>query len=93
MPPINEFIEKGNEFLQSLSELFDVRLCLENGDDSDADSDLEMGGVTQKYLCPLTLTLLVNPVTSLVIILLSETNILLTYPAATFAATAIPGML
>ncbi|GLB38458.1 putative zinc-finger of the MIZ type in Nse subunit [Lyophyllum shimeji] len=36
----------------------------EDGDDSDDDDDLEMGGVSQHYNCPITLTLLVNPVTS-----------------------------
>ncbi|KAF8895410.1 hypothetical protein BD779DRAFT_1499346 [Infundibulicybe gibba] len=36
----------------------------ENGDNSDDDDDLEIGGVTQNYLCPITLTPLVNPVTS-----------------------------
>jgi hypothetical protein len=38
----------------------------ENGDDSDSDEELEMGGVTQKFLCPISLTPLVKPVTSLV---------------------------
>ncbi|KDR82732.1 hypothetical protein GALMADRAFT_88325 [Galerina marginata CBS 339.88] len=36
----------------------------EDGDDDDDDDDLEMGGATQNYDCPITLTLLVNPVTS-----------------------------
>ncbi|TFK40601.1 hypothetical protein BDQ12DRAFT_770143 [Crucibulum laeve] len=36
----------------------------EDGDDSDDDDDLEVGGVTQNYNCPITLTLLVNPLTS-----------------------------
>ncbi|KAG6877751.1 hypothetical protein C0993_004254 [Termitomyces sp. T159_Od127] len=36
----------------------------ENGDESDDDDDLEMGGVSQNYNCPITLTLLVDPVTS-----------------------------
>ncbi|KAF8073814.1 hypothetical protein FPV67DRAFT_769004 [Lyophyllum atratum] len=36
----------------------------EDGDDSDDDDDLEMGGVSQNYNCPITLTLLINPVTS-----------------------------
>ncbi|KAF8158331.1 hypothetical protein B0H34DRAFT_450510 [Crassisporium funariophilum] len=36
----------------------------EDGDDSDSDDDLEMGGATQNFNCPLTLTPLVNPVTS-----------------------------
>ncbi|PPQ89638.1 hypothetical protein CVT25_013825 [Psilocybe cyanescens] len=34
------------------------------GDDSDSDDDLEMGGVTQNYNCPITLTRLVDPYTS-----------------------------
>ncbi|KAF8964213.1 hypothetical protein BDZ97DRAFT_1904521 [Flammula alnicola] len=34
------------------------------GDDSDDDDEVEMGGATQNYNCPITLTPLVNPVTS-----------------------------
>ncbi|THV05248.1 hypothetical protein K435DRAFT_745498 [Dendrothele bispora CBS 962.96] len=36
----------------------------EAGDDSDDDDDLEIGGITQDYKCPLTLMPLKNPVTS-----------------------------
>ncbi|KAF9468565.1 hypothetical protein BDZ94DRAFT_1208718 [Collybia nuda] len=36
----------------------------EDGDESDDDEELEMGGVTQNYLCPITLTLLQDPLTS-----------------------------
>ncbi|ESK94950.1 hypothetical protein Moror_13955 [Moniliophthora roreri MCA 2997] len=36
----------------------------EPGDDSDDDDDLEVGGVTQDFKCPLTLRQLENPVTS-----------------------------
>ncbi|KAK7056722.1 hypothetical protein VNI00_002439 [Paramarasmius palmivorus] len=36
----------------------------EPGDDSDDDEDLEVGGVTQDFKCPLTLMQLENPVTS-----------------------------
>ncbi|KAH9950583.1 zinc-finger of the MIZ type in Nse subunit-domain-containing protein [Amylocystis lapponica] len=36
----------------------------EDGDDSDDDDDVQIGGVTQDYKCPLTLTILVDPVTS-----------------------------
>ncbi|KAI6044813.1 hypothetical protein EDC04DRAFT_264366 [Pisolithus marmoratus] len=36
----------------------------ERGDASDDDDDLEIGGVTQDYKCPITLTTLVNPMTS-----------------------------
>lgn len=41
-------------------------ILTESGDDSDSGDDVEMGGVTQNFHCPLTLTSLVNPVTSLV---------------------------
>ncbi|EIW80950.1 hypothetical protein CONPUDRAFT_56154, partial [Coniophora puteana RWD-64-598 SS2] len=36
----------------------------EDGDESDDDDDLEIGGVTQDYKCPISLTLLVNPMAS-----------------------------
>ncbi|KAG6866300.1 hypothetical protein C0991_006396 [Blastosporella zonata] len=36
----------------------------EDGDDSDDEDELEMGGISQNYNCPITLTLLVDPVTS-----------------------------
>ncbi|KAG6336055.1 hypothetical protein ID866_3028 [Astraeus odoratus] len=36
----------------------------EEGDASDDEDDLEVGGITQDYKCPLTLTTLVNPMTS-----------------------------
>ncbi|EMD39937.1 hypothetical protein CERSUDRAFT_132615 [Gelatoporia subvermispora B] len=36
----------------------------EEGDDSDDDEDVLVGGVTQDFKCPLTLTLLQDPVTS-----------------------------
>ncbi|KAI0372159.1 hypothetical protein BV20DRAFT_991662 [Pilatotrama ljubarskyi] len=36
----------------------------EEGDDSDDDDDLQIGGVTQDYKCPLSLTILVDPLTS-----------------------------
>ncbi|GBE84954.1 predicted protein [Sparassis crispa] len=38
----------------------------EDGDDSDDDDDVQVGGITQDYRCPLTLTILVNPLTSMV---------------------------
>ncbi|EIN12623.1 hypothetical protein PUNSTDRAFT_60755, partial [Punctularia strigosozonata HHB-11173 SS5] len=38
-------------------------LPAEEGDDSD-DEDLQMGGVTQDYKCPLTLTIMKDPLTS-----------------------------
>ncbi|KIM65946.1 hypothetical protein SCLCIDRAFT_424609 [Scleroderma citrinum Foug A] len=36
----------------------------EDGDASDDEDDLEVGGVTQDYKCPISLTTLVNPMTS-----------------------------
>ncbi|KAI0086535.1 hypothetical protein BDY19DRAFT_894649 [Irpex rosettiformis] len=36
----------------------------EEGDDSDEDDDIVMGGVTQDYKCPLSLTIMVDPLTS-----------------------------
>ncbi|KAJ7175756.1 hypothetical protein C8R46DRAFT_989868 [Mycena filopes] len=36
----------------------------ENGDESDDDDDVIMGGVTQEYKCPLLMTTLKNPLTS-----------------------------
>jgi len=36
----------------------------EPGDSSDDDDDIEVGGVTQDYKCPLTLTPLQDPLTS-----------------------------
>ncbi|OCH86400.1 hypothetical protein OBBRIDRAFT_738066 [Obba rivulosa] len=38
----------------------------EEGDDSDDDEDVVVGGVTQDFKCPLTLTLLQDPMTSTV---------------------------
>ncbi|PPR05373.1 hypothetical protein CVT24_007987 [Panaeolus cyanescens] len=38
----------------------------EDGDDSDSDDELEIGGVVQNFTCPLTLVPLTNPVTSTV---------------------------
>ncbi|KAJ7601027.1 zinc-finger of the MIZ type in Nse subunit-domain-containing protein [Mycena floridula] len=36
----------------------------EPGDESDSDDELEMGGITQDYKCPITLTVLHDPLTS-----------------------------
>ena len=41
-----------------------LRYVVEPGDVSDDDDDVEVGGVTQDYKCPLTLTPLQDPVTS-----------------------------
>lgn len=40
----------------------------EDGDDSDEDEDIVMGGVTQDYKCPLSLTIMVDPLTSYVLL-------------------------
>jgi len=36
----------------------------EDGDDSDDEDDVQVGGVTQDYKCPISLTTLKNPMTS-----------------------------
>ena len=41
-----------------------LQYVVEPGDVSDDDDDVEVGGVTQDYKCPLTLTPLQDPVTS-----------------------------
>lgn len=40
-----------------------MKYLIEDGDQSD-DDDIEVGGASQVYTCPLTLTALVKPVTS-----------------------------
>ena len=64
MPPLTELFAQGTVTLIGLSFLFWLIFVTEDGDDSDEDDDLEIGGVTQNFNCPLTLTPLVNPVTS-----------------------------
>ncbi|PAV17253.1 hypothetical protein PNOK_0731700 [Pyrrhoderma noxium] len=49
-----------DEGMPPLTEL----MSREEGDDDDEDEDIEIGGVTQSYTCPLTLTILTNPLTS-----------------------------
>lgn len=46
-----------------VSDLIDKEL----GDDSDDEDEIAVGGVTQVYKCPLTLTPLVDPLTSYVV--------------------------
>lgn len=65
MPPMTEFIPQG-----MFAPLFGVLGFLrcqfsEDGDDSD-DDDIVVGGVSQVYTCPITLTPLVEPMTSYV---------------------------
>lgn len=45
-------------------------IVTEDGDISD-DDDVEVGGATQNYICPLSLTVFVKPVTSYVCLLLA----------------------
>ena len=63
MPPMTTFIEKGL-CLQFLVIDTDSSHLSEPGDVSDDDDDVEIGGVTQDYKCPLTLTPLQDPLTS-----------------------------
>jgi SUMO ligase MMS21 Smc5/6 complex component len=59
------FIEKGECTLQRLLTIgTDSRSLSEPGDDSDDDDEIEVGGVTQDYKCPITLTPLQDPLTS-----------------------------
>ncbi|KAF9808580.1 hypothetical protein IEO21_07824 [Rhodonia placenta] len=65
MPPVTDFLQRGGCCSQLLWLLFAEALFYpEDGDESDDDDDLVMGGVTQDYKCPLTLTILVDPLTS-----------------------------
>lgn len=41
-------------------------LTTEEGDEDDDDDDIVVGGATQDYRCPITLTLLRDPVTTYV---------------------------
>lgn len=67
MPPVTDFLQRGGCCSQLLWLLFAEALFYpEDGDESDDDDDLVMGGVTQDYKCPLTLTILVDPLTSYV---------------------------
>ena len=58
------FIEKGVVERKADSSAFINDNHLEPGDASDDDDDIEVGGVTQDYKCPLTLTPLEDPLTS-----------------------------
>jgi len=48
------------EFIPPITEF----IPKEDGDASDDDDELEVGGVTQDYKCPISLTILINPLTS-----------------------------
>ncbi|KAG7443100.1 uncharacterized protein BT62DRAFT_1035462 [Guyanagaster necrorhizus] len=53
-------VDHPNEPMPPMTELIDK----ENGDESDDDVDIEVGGVTQDYKCPITLRLIEEPYTS-----------------------------
>ena len=61
MPPVIDFIPSGILSVVHIRSILTRRV--EEGDDSD-DDDIQVGAPTQDYRCPLTLTLLVNPLTS-----------------------------
>jgi SUMO ligase MMS21 Smc5/6 complex component len=42
-------------------------MLVEDGDESDSDDEVAVGGATQSYNCPITLKLLEDPVISCVI--------------------------
>ena len=65
MPPITDFIPRGDPSSSLATRwLLLIRMPAEDGDESDDEDDVQVGGVTQDYKCPITLTTLVNPMTS-----------------------------
>lgn len=52
---------------------------IEDGDDSDDDDDVLVGGQTQDFKCPLTLTTLVDPLTTYVMIFILGCSLCLTF--------------
>ena len=50
--------------------LFSQQHFTEDGDPSDDEDELEVGGVTQDFKCPITLVVLEDPMTSYVIYIL-----------------------
>lgn len=65
MPPLAELLPRGVCFhaRRSVTRL-NSDFVPEDGDMSDEDEDIEVGGVTQDFKCPLTMTVLDNPMTS-----------------------------
>ena len=63
MPPVTDFIPKGKlpwvVFLTA-----QLIFWTEDGDDSEDEDDVQVGGVTQDYKCPITLRPLTDPLTS-----------------------------
>lgn len=64
IPPMSEFIPRGTDGIYMSFAVYAHPSVPEDGDDSDDEDELEMGGVTQSYTCPITLTPLVDPMTS-----------------------------
>jgi len=64
MPPITENIPKGTCVPAVVLFFSSLTFFSEDGDLSDDDDDLEVGGVTQDYKCPLSLTTIVDPMTA-----------------------------
>jgi hypothetical protein len=62
MPPVTGIIPKGT-CSPVLIHIQGTQIFPEDGDDSE-DDDMEIGGVTQDYKCPLTLTTFVDPMTA-----------------------------
>ena len=54
MPPLGNFILKG--MLCSNKDIMRIDPFFVEDGDSDSESDIEVGGMTQTYKCPLTLT-------------------------------------
>jgi hypothetical protein len=64
MPPVSQLIPKGLLHEYGFSSSFCSDAITEDGDESDEDDDIEVGGVTQDYKCPISLTTLVDPMRS-----------------------------
>jgi hypothetical protein len=60
------FIEKGERPSPGLLVIRVDPGCLSESGDASDDDDIEVGGVTQDYKCPITLTPLEDPLTSYV---------------------------
>jgi hypothetical protein len=67
MRTIKDMLPRGHFFLCCLSFLLTWLLFVAEEGDSDSDSDIEVGGMTQTYKCPLTFMYFTNPMTSYVI--------------------------
>ncbi len=64
-PPLTDFIPKG-ALSSEFATLVILKYVAEDGDESDDEDDVQVGGITQDYRCPISLTIFVDPVTSYV---------------------------